>query len=785
MTDTPNKPDALWTDQPIRGGEHDRLNFLHYADVLTEVVLTADTPITIGVFGSWGSGKTSLMRLVAERLLDRRTTEHRWAQVVWFNAWQYERDEGALWRALLLRILEALENERLSDEDAKQVSDWRTRLYTDVQRSEIGSVKIDWPKLGKGALSLGFSLMPTPGTLLELGKMVKGEMGTLEDIASAFQRERTDVYRRQLTLLEEFQGGFAHLVREYVWSRNGLLVIVIDDLDRCVPKRAIEVLEAIKLFLDVEGCVFFIAVDREVIERVVRIQYAGYQAGEKDSAPIAGQSYLEKIVQLPFYLPPLEDDQIASFIDQHDPQLPPGCRDIFATALAPNPRVVKRTLNIFRLLLKLAEHRIAAGLMEPVDAALLAKMVVVQARYHDLYRDLLEYPNLIQDLELAAREGLEVKQAVLNPVASSGQALTPADLKDEKQPDFEIAQTDSLTLLERYLRYKPLLRMLRTGPTFANLTRPQINAYIYLTRTTSEDAARTQDTQVARLWQDLLSNDATRLHSALEVLQAEEPALSLPKGLSEQYTQALARLLESGKEADLAARLSAGAALAYLGDPRDFDEMVDVPGGEFKHGTADESAYVMAYRIGRYPVTNDQYARFLAANPEYPAPYRDEVWAEPYNWDRRRRTYPEGKSNHPVVLVSLHDALAYCEWAGVRLPTELEWEKAARGEDGRPYPWGASFDPDLANAREGGIGATTPVGVYPNGASPYGLLDCAGNVWEWTTTRTGENQVAIRGGSWNFYAKDTRCFVRETSQPGYRSNRIGFRVVTGPQPEDQ
>ncbi|HDQ71623.1 MAG TPA: hypothetical protein ENN19_05935 [Chloroflexi bacterium] len=770
MMDTLNKSDALWTDQPIRGGEHDRLNFLHYADVLTEVVLTADTPITIGIFGPWGSGKTSLMRLVAERLLDQRTSEHRWAQVVWFNAWQYERDEGALWRALLLRILEALESDRLSDEDAKQVADWRTRLYTDVQRTEMGSVKVDWPKLGKGALSLGFSLMPTPGTLLELGKMLQGEMGTLEDIASAFQRERTDIYRRQLTLLEEFQGGFAHLIREYVWSRNGLLVVVIDDLDRCMPKRAVEVLEAIKLFLDVEGCVFFIAVDREVIERVVRAQYAGYRTDDgDDTIPIAGQSYLEKIVQLPFYLPPLEDDQIASFIEQHDPCLPPGCRDIFATALAPNPRIVKRTLNIFRLLLKLAEHRIAAGLMEPVEAALLAKMVVVQARYHDLYRDLLEYPNLIQDLEVAAREGLEVRRAV-SPIAPA-----PADLEARQRRSFEDAQADSVTLLERYLRYKPLLRMLRTGPTFADLTRSQINAYIYLTRTTSDDAVRTQETQFARIWQDLLSNDVTRMHSAVDIVQAE--------GLSDQYVQALLQLLEPDTEAGVSTRLSAGAALAYLGDPRDFDGMVDVPGGEFNHGEAEDPAYVMACRIGRYPVTNVQYARFLADHPEYPVPYCDEVWAEPYNWDRQRRTCPEGKGNHPVVLVSLQDALAYCEWAGVRLPTELEWEKAARGEDGRSYPWGESFDPDLANVREGGIGETTPVGIYPGGASPYGLLDCAGNVWEWTTSQVGESQVAIRGGSWNFYAQDARCFVRETSQPGYRSNRIGFRVVTGPQPE--
>ena len=754
----------MWTDQPILGAQSDRLNFSHYADVLTEVVLTADTPITVGVFGPWGSGKTSLMRLIAEQLISRRTAGHRWARVVWFNAWQYAQDQGALWRALLLRVLEGLESDQVGEQDAQQIADWRMRLYTDVERTEMGSINIDWPKLGKGALNLGLSLIPTPATFLQMAQLLQGEMGSLEEIASAFQRERTEICRRRLMLLEEFQGGFAHLVREYVWSRNGLLVIFIDDLDRCLPGRAVEVLEAIKLFLDVPGCVFFVAVDRDIIERVVRVQYSGYLVGEGEEAgsvPIAGQSYLEKIVQLPFHLPPLEEDQIATFIDQYDPHLPPGCGDVLALGLEPNPRVVKRALNILRLLLKLAERRVAEDTIGPIVPGLLAKMVVIQARYRDLYRDLLEYPNLVQDLEWAAREGMEVKRAV-SPLVDTG--AVPAET------------SEATTLLERYLRYKPLLRMLRLGPAFADLTRDQINAYIYLTSTTSEDAGRAPNLEAARRWQDMLSNDLTRLRAGVATVRAE--------GLVDEYTAALARLLEPGAEAKLVERISAGTALAYLGDPRDLDEMMDVPGGEFKQGERGESTYVMAYRIGRYPVTNEQYARFLTQNPDYPVPCLDEVWAEPYNWNPRRRTYPEGKANHPVVLVSWEDALAYCEWAGVRLPTEEEWEKAARGEDGWAYPWGDDFDPQWANVRESGIGSTTPVGIYPDGASPYGLLDCAGNVWEWTASQAGEGQIVIRGGSWSFYAVDARCFAREISHPGNRSNRIGFRVVTGPQPEE-
>lgn len=184
----------------------------------------------------------------------------------------------------------------------------------------------------------------------------------------------------------------------------------------------------------------------------------------------------------------------------------------------------------------------------------------------------------------------------------------------------------------------------------------------------------------------MLSNDLTRLRASIATVQAE--------GLTDTFVQALVRLLEPESEASSRQRISAGTALAYLGEPRDFDEMVDVPGGEFKHGEGAEPTYAMAYRIGLYPATNAQYARFLADNPTYRVPYLDEIWAEPYNWDQQQRIYPEGKANHPVVLVSWEDALAYCEWAEVRLPTEIEWEKAARGEDGRIYHGEMSLTPN-------------------------------------------------------------------------------------------
>ena len=192
-----------------------------------------------------------------------------------------------------------------------------------------------------------------------------------------------------------------------------------------------------------------------------------------------------------------------------------------------------------------------------------------------------------------------------------------------------------------------------------------------------------------------------------------------------------------------AIRAAAGQALALLGDPRNFDELVVVPSGPFLMGDdADSSArpqhevMLPAYQIGIYPVTNAQYLRFVEATGR--------AWRS----DEGRR--PE-KATCPVAYVSWHDARAYCAWltgvwraegtiaAGetVRLPTEAEWEKAARGTDGRTYPWGGAWEATRCNTRELALGGTTPVGTFAEGRSPYGCLDMAGNVWEWTLSLWG------------------------------------------------
>ena len=234
---------------------------------------------------------------------------------------------------------------------------------------------------------------------------------------------------------------------------------------------------------------------------------------------------------------------------------------------------------------------------------------------------------------------------------------------------------------------------------------------------------------------------------------------------------------------------------------KDLKEMVYIPSGEFPMGT-DESlsnegpphtVHLDAFYIDRYPVTNEEYKRFVDAT-DYPVPCYEVDWVDTcrYNWDPDTRTPPENKEKHPVVLVSWEDARAYAAWAGKRLPTEAEWERAARSTDGRRWPWGDEFVQGRCNSKESGVGGTTPVGKYSvAGDSPDGVGDMVGNVWEWTGTLFRpypydaddgrESQEAsgwrvLRGGSWQNDLDRARCTARLDGDFLFFNN-VGFRCA--------
>ena len=230
-------------------------------------------------------------------------------------------------------------------------------------------------------------------------------------------------------------------------------------------------------------------------------------------------------------------------------------------------------------------------------------------------------------------------------------------------------------------------------------------------------------------------------------------------------------------------------------------ELVRVAAGSFLYGARDadprhelpqRTLRLGDYWIGRAPVTNAQFARFVEATGHVTtaeATGSGRVWSGG-RWNDVERAYwrrPEGprssideRMHHPVVCVSWHDAQAFCEWAGLRLPSEAEWEKAARGADGRPYPWGDA-PPNVRLANYGHrLGTTTAAGQFsPAGDSPYGLTDAAGNVWEWTVGEaSGGSARLARGGGWPSDERNLRVTWRAEVEAGMAFNTVGFRAAS-------
>jgi formylglycine-generating enzyme required for sulfatase activity len=282
----------------------------------------------------------------------------------------------------------------------------------------------------------------------------------------------------------------------------------------------------------------------------------------------------------------------------------------------------------------------------------------------------------------------------------------------------------------------------------------------------------------------------------------------------------LMALIEKGALAPVD-RAEMGRVLALLGDPREGVgvkngiaqiDWIPIPAGSFLMGsdknkdslasddkTPQREMTLAAYHIARYPITYAQYEPFVRGDGYSNRDYWTEAgWGwkgdqtEPRYWDDPQWHI----RNHPVVGVTWYEACAFCRWLSaelgyeVRLPTEAEWERAARGTDGRIYPYAGDYDPAKGNTSDTGIGRTSAVGSFPDGASPEGLLDMSGNVWEWCQTQwrstyaeaednlaEGEAARVVGGGSFSYDQGSARAAFRLNGDPDVRYYNRGFRVV--------
>jgi serine/threonine-protein kinase len=534
------------------------------------------------------------------------------------------------------------------------------------------------------------------------------------------------------------------LAEDQLWTeetqRREVLAIFLDDLDRCRQDRVVEVLEAINLFLDLPGVCFYLGLDWD---RLVEVLPSTVEGSENQ--------FLEKVVQVAFDLPEVSEPAAERYVTgllegttlktvlQHDGEGTSQDVRVLAKVLETrHPRHVKRFLNDLSMTLAVLRN---TGKLGEGDDQLPEQAVVSWHLLSEILSPERWYFVRSQpgnlDDFLRETERLEQEEA-------DERADEEADAEREVPEEWRRIEASGLAA-----RHLKILR---------ELSESRRHLLVYLA---TPPAIETPGKRPARRTLDLFDLDS--------------PAwVEIPGGSF------------------------------WMGAQKDDPE---APGYD-PDAEGDESPVrrvtVSPFHLARHPVTNAEYAVFV-----------EEADKEaPWHWKGGR--IPDGKEQHPVVHVSWKDAVAFCAWLSrrvspgdkkgggehtVRLPTEAEWECAARGPEGRKYPWG-SDEPskELVNF-DGNVGDTTPVGSYPDGATPEGVQDLAGNVWEWcadwagpypedpedpedpddeevdpTGPESGASRV-LRGGSFLNLPRGLRAAFRFAGPPVSRLGFFGFRIL--------
>jgi predicted KAP-like P-loop ATPase len=343
----------LLDDNP---SQTDHFNYHQYVEALTDVIFSIKTtPFTIGIFGAWGSGKTTLMRLIEKALGDR-------CKKIWFNPWKYDNKE-AIWNALIQSILNEMKKE-VESQTSSQAKHLLERIVVCGKKLAWYSFKIGANKLTGGVCSDDF----------------------LESLKGAF-RSNDEAY----DFINKFEDAFSDLVNEYCGDKK--MVIFIDDLDRCIPENAVTVLESLKLYLDKSKCVFVLGLEKEIVEKGIHFRY-------KKEIDFSGKDYLEKIIQFPFVIPVVRKEDIEQYLlGGNCPSILPSSHQedflkLILNGTEYNIRKIKRFINSFSILKKLHGFKNE----DYVRHEVLAEILLLQIRFPAFYKSLARENSLLSEI---------------------------------------------------------------------------------------------------------------------------------------------------------------------------------------------------------------------------------------------------------------------------------------------------------------------------------------------------------------------------------------------------
>lgn len=696
-----------------------------YRDGLIEMIGTVKSKgsFTIGVFGDWGTGKTSILKQIQSSLDEADIQNDQPVITIWFNPWQFVSDEH-----LIIPFFHTFISSLERASEKSLLEKWKPQIFKLLSKIAHVPISIVYGMEAKFGVPFLLESKFTASKTIEYQKKVEEE---IEKRYKEIQETDIDAAAKKY---ESTYYNLIGLLQDVVSELNARFVVFIDDLDRCLPDRAVQLLEGLKVLLDIPNFIFVVGVSREVIERGIRIRYKElFDTSSRNVLSNLEVEYIDKIIQFPFSLPSAESNQLKNNIlkpqlvnlDNSDTYV-----DLVYSILGGNPRTIKRFLNTIAF----ARHISDKGKNLETDflPELIIKITLLGYLFPVLYRQFETYPDHLVRIE-----------NIIN-----GERLITENKKNEPDDHSSITIKSSqrktgLPIIDQWLndahffKLSKILEIRRLG-----------------TKTDSREQVGFRNTETVVKYLRLSS---TSLKSEISIQDSK-------------------------------ASLDEVTMIQQLVDRMNSIEPSPFIMGDEKSGQI-EITDLRPFMIDKYPVTQRLYRDVMKKNPSYfkgdDLPVENVTWIDAITFCNELST----QLNMERVYDIAGDSVSMdCSRVGYRLPNESEWEFACRGYTEEQL---MHHQKDIAWSHRNSEAHTHRVGqMLPN---KYGLFDMLGNVWEWCNDWyqlkypktyhgtylgpiSGSTKV-LRGGSWASFENDLKETIRNKEYPAISSMNIGFRIA--------
>jgi len=684
----------LITDSSISEVEQDSLDFKVYSEVITEAILETPTPFTVGIFGEWGQGKTSLMQFIQKEVLIQKKEEEKVISV-FFNAWKFENDDHPL-----LDLCTAIE---------KDIQRNRHHFEENIILNILDYVK--YLKYAIGNIKLELKIYEHKNTNIE------------EIIENQLLSQST--YFQIFELLK----GLEKILEE----ENFRIIIFIDDLDKCTQENAIKLLENINFVLDLKGLSFVLGVDRKIIENYLENRYINkFNLSNKNT----GKMYLDKMIQLPFYLPsytgkiPNLIDNLYSKDNNRNIVLENDIKNVILSISSlevVTPRFIVRLINRIKVSSKIYMKLNPNSLLSKEN---ILSLFSISCTLEDLYKEL--YSTLVKN------------DAVVEYIIKIIQKET--FINEDTNIHLNINKTKRDLILKVVEENYNALRMIlntEQGKFWLENRAYRLDAFEYLKSNTKD------------------SNENLPIYKTDfedSIVLVEEKEFN-----EKEFIQIPGQDFEMSR---------------YVVTNKWFNEFINANAyREAKYWP--EIASRIWLMNNRISTLDEKYELMLEKEANYyEKKYKQPLLKENFNKDLQ-----------PVVYITYYEAQAFCKYLSdiddeydFDIPSKDQWDLVARaGEENRTFPWGNNWNKNYCNNSSNQLHRTSEIGMFSQGDSKYGISDLVGNVWSWTSSLEKDEYNYLKGGSWNF--ADPSFFKVSDNQmtffnnPSFQCYDIGFFCI--------